>query len=311
VVGGGGEGAGKLPDHLHGEIIALIRMEMIRPAPNQPRTRFDAEQLRLLAESIKEIGQLEPIKLKAVDGDAKVKYEIIDGERRYRALTLLGQKEIRAIVRPIESETQQFSQAVAANFCREPHTSMETARALKRLIEGYQQRDVSYAEAVTRSAAVCGKSSNWVYHHLGLLKLADEVAEMVEDKKISHQIGIALTSFKPEIQVAIAKKLIAKEMSNKKMLEFIESKRTAKTLARGGEAVRPDKRVKRLVKKVAELSEWADHVASMKSTYFRETFLSDVVDLKALVMDLSDLVEDLTAVKENIRRLQKEKQLAA
>jgi hypothetical protein len=188
---------------------------------------------------------------------------------------------------------------------------METARALKKLIENYQKdQKYDYRESIRRSAAICGKSETWVYHHLGLLKLTDKVAQMIERKQLSHQIGVALSTFKPEAQITIAKQLLSKEMSNVKMLAFIDSKRSDKRLGEGARRPSPSGRARGFQRKFSELAEWADRLASMKTTLFRETFLSESCDRPALIRDLSDLIEDLTAVKENVRSLHK-KQLAA
>ena len=111
-----------------------IELSQIVPNPDQPRREFDQEALEELASSIRELGIIQPISLRQVDGG---NYQIIAGERRYRAAQMAGLETIPAYVRTVEDETL-MEMALIENIQREDLNSIEIALAFQKLIELYQ-----------------------------------------------------------------------------------------------------------------------------------------------------------------------------
>lgn len=121
-----------------------IELSQIVPNPDQPRREFDQEALEELASSIRELGIIQPISLRQVDGG---NYQIIAGERRYRAAQMAGLETIPAYVRTVEDETL-MEMALIENIQREDLNSIEIALAFQKLIELYQLTQEKLSERV-------------------------------------------------------------------------------------------------------------------------------------------------------------------
>lgn len=141
-----------------------IELSQIVPNPDQPRREFDQEALEELASSIRELGIIQPISLRQVDGG---NYQIIAGERRYRAAQMAGLETIPAYVRTVEDETL-MEMALIENIQREDLNSIEIALAFQKLIELYQLTQEKLSERV-------GKKRTTIANYLRLLKLPAEV----------------------------------------------------------------------------------------------------------------------------------------
>ena len=166
------------------EEIVELDINLLRPNPYQPRKEFDLEKLQELSSSIKEHGVIQPIIVKkSIKG-----YEIIAGERRFRASKLAGLESIPAIVRPF-TDDQMAEVALLENIQRENLNPIEEAIAYKQLLE---KRSLTHE---TLSIKV-GKSRSHVTNILGLLRLPDEVKDLVAKGKIS--MGHARTLSKLE-----------------------------------------------------------------------------------------------------------------
>lgn len=156
-------------------------IEEVHPSRSQPRTRFDDASLAELAQSISEHGVLEPI---LVRKDTKGGYEIVAGERRWRAAQRAGLKEVPVFVRELSTE-HAFEAALVENLQREDLNPVETARAFHRLVEEHGQSQDSIAKRI-------GKDRSTIANALRLLKLPEQVLEMVEDGRLSEGHGRAL-----------------------------------------------------------------------------------------------------------------------
>ena len=149
---------------------STARIEELHPNRDQPRRTFDDDALGELAASIAEHGVLEPILVrKRAKGDG---FEIIAGERRWRASQRAGLKEVPIFVREL-SDAAAFEAALVENLQREDLNPIETARAFQRLSEefGHTQEDI---------AQKVGKDRSTVANSMRLLKLPDDVLDMVE-----------------------------------------------------------------------------------------------------------------------------------
>ena len=155
------------------EEIIEVNIAELRPNPYQPRKIFNKEALEDLAASIKEHGVFQPIIIKkSIKG-----YEIIAGERRVRASKLAGLDKVPAIIRNLNDE-QMMEIALLENLQRENLSAIEEAKAYKSLIDNLHLTQEQLSEKV-------GKSRSHVTNILGLLRLPNEVQDMVVSKKIS------------------------------------------------------------------------------------------------------------------------------
>lgn len=169
-----------------------IPVAQIRPNPYQPRKIFDETALEELASSIKEHGVFTPILVKkSIHG-----YELIAGERRLRASKLAGLAQIPAIL--VDFDDQQMMEiSLLENIQRENLNVIEEAKAYDQLIKNLHYTQEQLASRV-------GKSREHIANLMRLLRLPDEVSQMVVDKKLSMGHVRALLSLKDE---AMMKKL--------------------------------------------------------------------------------------------------------
>jgi ParB family chromosome partitioning protein len=158
-----------------------LRIEELAPSLAQPRKTFDDEKLEELAQSIREIGVLEPILVRKAQNNT---FEIIAGERRWRAAQRAGLQEVPVRVREL-SDAEVFEAALVENLQREDLNPIETARAFQRLIDEHGHTQESVAQRV-------GKDRSSVANVMRLLKLPDVVLTMIESSQLSEGHGRAL-----------------------------------------------------------------------------------------------------------------------
>ena len=169
--------------------IVEIDIADIRSNPYQPRTHFDEEALKELAESIKEHGLLEPIIVKkSIKG-----YELVAGERRTKASKLAGLKTIPAIIKDF-NDLQMMELALIENIQREDLSAIEEANAYKKFIDnmGYTQEEL---------ANRFNKSRTYITNLLGLLKLPVSVQNMVMDGSITSSHARVLSKMEDENEI--------------------------------------------------------------------------------------------------------------
>ena len=170
-----------------------IAMNMIDPNLDQPRKNFDETALNELAQSIKSVGVIQPIVLAKRNN----RYMIVSGERRWRASKIAGLKTIPAIIKTLTDE--EIAQiALIENLQREDLNPIESARAIKNLIELYNMTQDSVAEKI-------GKSRPAVANTLRLLSLTPEVITLIEKNRLSAGHGKVLVSIEdPAVQLEFA-----------------------------------------------------------------------------------------------------------
>ena len=163
--------------------IGEIEISLIEANPNQPRREFSQESLQELADSIKELGIIQPITLRKIAED---KYQIIAGERRFRASQLAGRTTIPAyILKADEEETMEM--ALIENIQREDLNALEIALAYQQLIE---QHNLSQEQLSKR----VGKGRATIANFLRLLKLPATIQVALKEKKIDMGHARALLS---------------------------------------------------------------------------------------------------------------------
>jgi ParB family transcriptional regulator, chromosome partitioning protein len=180
----------------------LVRLSLIEPNKQQPRTYMNEDALNALADSIKENGVIEPIVLKRKG----TKYEIIAGERRWRAARIAGLKEVPAVIKEL-SEEKTFEIALIENIQRQDLNPIEEANAYKKLIDDYRITQDSVATKVGRSRASIANS-------LRLLKLDEKVQKMLIEDILSEGHGKVLASVEDKsMQLKIADEIRDKNLS--------------------------------------------------------------------------------------------------
>jgi ParB family chromosome partitioning protein len=204
-----GAGAFETPPVQAGDRLASLPLDLLQRGKFQPRVDMRTETLQELADSIKAQGLVQPILVRPVGGRVpgeSQRYEIIAGERRWRAAQMAGLAEIPAVIRDVPDEAA-VSMALIENIQREDLNPLEEARALLRLIEEFGLTHQAAAEAVGRSRAA-------VSNLLRLMELADEVKELLEQRRIEMghaRALLGLTSRRQQIEVAglVAKKSLS------------------------------------------------------------------------------------------------------
>ena len=202
-----GRGLSALIPDINGEIdkkdITTIELKNIYPNQDQPRRVFDEEKIKILSESIKNYGVLQPIVLKP---DDKGKYMIIAGERRYRASKLARKSDIPAVIKDIPMK-DIMEIALIENLQREELNPIEEALAYRSLIKNYEVTQEEISEAV-------GKSRPHITNTLRLLNLPQKIMDMIDQGQITAGHGKALLRVNDEnLQLELANKVIAEELS--------------------------------------------------------------------------------------------------
>ena len=190
----------------------IVKITKIEPNREQPRKNFDEDALQELADSIKQFGLLQPILVQ----DRKDYYEIIAGERRWRAAKLAGLKEVPVIIRNYtEQEIVEIS--LIENIQREDLNPIEEAQAYKRLLTEFNLKQDEVAERVSKSRAA-------VTNSIRLLKLSDEVQQMVIDEMISTGHARALLAVEnPDEQYALAQRIFDEKLSVRDVEKLVKN----------------------------------------------------------------------------------------
>ena len=179
------------------------RIEELSPGEGQPRHVFDEDRLEELAQSIRELGMLEPILVrKRVQGG----FSIVAGERRWRAAQRAGLHEVPVVVREL-TDAQAFEAALVENIQRADLNPIETTRAFQRLIDDHGHTQETLAQRV-------GKDRSTVSNALRLLKLPDQVLDLIENGVLSEGHGRALLAANdPNMMLKLARTAVEKGWS--------------------------------------------------------------------------------------------------
>jgi ParB family chromosome partitioning protein len=152
----------------------------VQPNPLQPRSQISEAELAELTASIEASGLLQPVVVRPRNG----KYELIAGERRWRAVQRLGWPKIPAVVRDVDDQTL-LTLALIENLQRDDLTAIDEAAGYQRLSEEFQLPQAEIARLV-------GRDRSTVANLLRLLKLPEEVRQLVQDGKLSEGHARAL-----------------------------------------------------------------------------------------------------------------------
>ncbi len=158
-----------------------VNVASIHPNPYQPRATFDEESIAELAQSIQQVGLLQPLLVRKVDDG----YELVAGERRLRAVTSLGMEKVACIVQQDIEDESSAMMALIENLQREDLHYLEEAQCYQKLLETYGLTQEELANRL-------GKSQSSIANKLRLLKLSDEVKAAMTEKRLSERHARAL-----------------------------------------------------------------------------------------------------------------------
>ena len=188
-----------------------IALSDIEANPNQPRREFDQEALQELANSIREIGIIQPITLRQTEDG---RYQIIAGERRWRASQMAGLTTIPAYIRTINDESV-MEMALVENIQREDLNAIEIALAYQHLVDASGMTQERVAERV-------GKSRTAVTNYLRLLKLPAQVQMALQEKSIDMGHARALLALdSPALQIKVFREIQKNGYSVRKVEELV------------------------------------------------------------------------------------------
>jgi ParB family chromosome partitioning protein len=210
------------PERPGGEV-QQIALELIEPNPYQPREHFDEEKLQELAQSIAELGLLEPVLVRRTGRT----YQLVAGERRVRAARLAGLSEVPALVRDFEDQ-EVMQVALIENLQREDLNPIEEAQGYQRLIEefGFTQ---------TQAAKAVGKKRSTIANALRLLSLDETERQMVRDGLLSvGHAKVLLGVANKKKRTELAKRVVAEGLSVRQLEELVNSERSVSRRSRRG-----------------------------------------------------------------------------
>ena len=200
-----------------------IAIDQIEANPNQPRREFAPEALQELANSIREIGIIQPITLRQI---ADNRFQIIAGERRWRASQLAGLKALPAYIRTIKDENV-MEMALVENIQREDLNAIEIALAYEHLLEGSGMTQEKVSERV-------GKSRTAITNYLRLLKLPAQVQMALQNKTIDMGHARALLALdSPALQIKLFKEILKNGYSVRKVEELVQALKSGEDIESG------------------------------------------------------------------------------
>ncbi|BAX79660.1 ParB/RepB/Spo0J family partition protein [Labilibaculum antarcticum] len=190
-----------------------IEITKIESNPYQPRTKFDEESLNELAQSIKELGIVQPITVRKIHSNS---YQLIAGERRLRAAKIAGLTRIPAYVRMAEDD-KMLELALVENIQREDLDSIEVAISYQRLIDECKLTQESLSDRV-------GKKRSTISNYLRLLRLPAEIQKGIREKKLLMGHARALVNVDdPRTQLEIFQVTVENDFSVRKVEELVRN----------------------------------------------------------------------------------------
>ncbi|MBU2025690.1 MAG: ParB/RepB/Spo0J family partition protein [Patescibacteria group bacterium] len=200
--------------HQPGEQKSVIELEIkkISPNANQPRRKFNKENLESLAESIKEYGVLQPI---LVIKKGREEYEIIAGERRYRAAKIINLERIPAIIKQSDQQNQ-LELAIIENIQRENLNPIEEARAYQKLMQEFSLTQEEISRKVKK-----GRSS--IANLMRFLTLPQEIQDGLMEGKINEGHAKVIAALdNPQAQLALYKQTLKDSLTVRNIEEIAQ-----------------------------------------------------------------------------------------
>ena len=250
-----------------------LPVDLIRPNPDQPRTRFDPEMISQLAHSIETAGVVQPLIVRPL---ASGQYELVAGERRWRAAREAGLPEVPAVVRD-EGSSERLQTALIENMAREDLNPVDEARACATLVEDLGLTKEELARRVGRSRAA-------VSNLIRLLDLPEPALELLRSKELSEGHGRAIL----QVSGADARRRLASDAVADGW-SVRETERRAKLAAKAGGA--KPKRGRRSADEAAAITEAEDALESAIGRDVRVRATKDGLKAELVFDDLEDVRE--------------------
>lgn len=179
----------------------IVPLSKIEPDPDQPRKVFDPQGLEALAQSIREVGILNPITVRRFGN----RYRLVAGERRYRAAAIAGLTELPCLIRSLTDEQHQLA-ALIENLQRHDLDPFEEAEGLQRLIA---QTGMTQAQAAQK----LGKSQSGIANKLRLLGLDEQIREALRAASLTERHARALLTLPEERRATAASHIISHQLN--------------------------------------------------------------------------------------------------
>jgi ParB family chromosome partitioning protein len=222
---------------------AEVELESVSPNPQQPRRRFDQDALEELAASIREVGVLQPIVVRA--GEQEGTYVLVAGERRLRAAGLAGLRRVPAMIRTSSDDAGNLTEALIENVQRTDLSPLEEAAAYRNLLEDFGMTHEGVAERVAKSRSA-------VTNTLRLLQLPPAIQGMLDRGELSAGHARALLSVDdPAHALEIARLAVDEGWS----VRLVEDAAKGSTTARSAPPKAPDVRPAAIIELEERLSE--------------------------------------------------------
>jgi ParB family transcriptional regulator, chromosome partitioning protein len=242
----------KNADQIVGSIVD-IELDSIEVNPYQPRSYFNEEKLLELASSIKELGVIQPITVRKLEGN---KFQLVSGERRLRASKLIGHSSIPAYIR-IAKDREMLEMALVENIQRKDLDPIEIALSYKRLIEEIDLTQEQMSQRV-------GKKRSTISNYLRLLKLDPIIQTGMRDGFLSMGHGRALINIEnTEVQLNIYEKIIQQKLSVRQTEQLVKNIREGNSVA-PIEFVKKTEPPKFISKGLKTISEYFGHKIDIK-----------------------------------------------
>lgn len=183
--------------------IKEIELSQIIPNPFQPRSEFDRQKLQELADSIKQLGVIQPITVKKISVG---RYQIISGERRFRASGIAGLSTIPAYVKEVD-EDSMLEMALVENIQREDLDAIDIAISFQRLIDECHLTQEALSPRV-------GKNRATIANYLRLLKLPPKIQMAIKSGALTMGHAKAILSMdKEDAQICLAERVVSEGLS--------------------------------------------------------------------------------------------------
>ncbi len=199
-----------------------LRIMEIEPNHDQPRKDFDEKALSELAESIEQHGVLQPLVVRPLTNGG---YQLVAGERRWRAARIAGLTEVPVVIKELTDE-EVIEIAMIENLQREDLNPLEEALGYRYMMDELKITQEQAAEKV-------GKSRPAVANALRLLKLPDEVREMVKNNLLSPGHARALLGFdNDELIIQTAKRIVKEDLSVREVESLVKKSKKAPKISK-------------------------------------------------------------------------------
>lgn len=284
--------------------IYWIDVSKIRPNPFQPRTEFNQDRLRDLADSIRQYGVLQPLvvtrkEVEREDGGISTEYELIAGERRWRASQIAGLSQVPALIRTgEETDKMKLEMAIIENLQREDLNPVDRAVAFAKLSKEFNLKHADIAKRV-------GKSREYVSNTIRIMGLPQEMLDAIVERKITegHSKPLLMLIDYPEEQATLFKDIVCNHMTVRDAEAF--ARRIASDRVR-----KPERKVEpgiidieqRLTEQYGtrvQVEKREDHGGRVTIQFFSDEDLKKILEMLENSREMAKLPETFTQGSEN------------